>query len=192
MASKDKEKSLLEIAIELLDMKKKPQKIMTILKEVMEIKGLKASVAKEVAPQFLLDFMQSGYFVYCGDECWDLKDRQPTSVLDKEGGDYEDIYEDDEDVKKNELKDDMFEDNILSDKDKDDDEDDEDNDINSAEKEMDDDLAKAFEDYDDQYDAGLVEIKEEDDFESNDDDDDDDDDDNDFDFDDDDDFSTIK
>lgn len=39
MGSKDKEKSLLEIAIELLDMKKKPQKITAILKEVMEIKG---------------------------------------------------------------------------------------------------------------------------------------------------------
>ena len=43
MGSKDKEKSLLEIAIELLDMKKKPQKITAILKEVMEIKGVKAS-----------------------------------------------------------------------------------------------------------------------------------------------------
>ena len=68
MGSKDKEKSLLEIAIELLDMKKKPQKITAILKEVMEIKGVKASVMKELAPQFVLDFMQSGYFVYCGDE----------------------------------------------------------------------------------------------------------------------------
>lgn len=71
MGSKDKEKSLLEIAIELLDMKKKPQKITAILKEVMEIKGVKASVMKELSPQFILDFMQSGYFVYCGDECWD-------------------------------------------------------------------------------------------------------------------------
>lgn len=59
MGSKDKEKSLLEIAIELLDMKKKPQKITAILKEVMEIKGVKASVMKELAPQFVLDFMQS-------------------------------------------------------------------------------------------------------------------------------------
>lgn len=151
MGSKDKEKSLLEIAIELLDMKKKPQKITAILKVVMEIKGVKASVMKELSPQFILDFMQSGYFVYCGDECWDLKDRQPTAVLDKESGDYDDIYEDDEDVKKNELKDDIFiDDNIdrIQDNDEDDDENEED--------EIDDDLAKAFDDFDDEYNAGLI------------------------------------
>ena len=152
MGSKDKEKSLLEIAIELLDMKKKPQKITAILKEVMEIKGVKASVIKEIAPQFVLDFMQSGYFVYCGDECWDLKDRQPTSVLDKEGGDYDDIYADDEDVKNNELKDDIFENENIDQNQDNDDDDDED----SEEDEMDDDLAKAFDDFDDEYNSGLV------------------------------------
>lgn len=152
MGSKDKEKSLLEIAIELLDMKKKPQKITAILKEVMEIKGVKSSVIKEIAPQFVLDFMQSGYFVYCGDECWDLKDRQPTSVLDKEGGDYDDIYADDEDVKNNELKDDIFENENIDQNQDNDDDDDED----SEEDEMDDDLAKAFDDFDDEYNSGLV------------------------------------
>ena len=151
MGSKDKEKSLLEIAIELLDMKKKPQKITAILKEVMEIKGVKASVMKELSPQFILDFMQSGYFVYCGDECWDLKDRQPTAVLDKESGDYDDIYEDDEDVKKNELKDDIFIDGNI-DRIQDNDEADDEN----EEDEIDDDLAKAFDDFDDEYNAGLI------------------------------------
>ena len=163
MGSKDKEKSLLEIAIELLDMKKKPQKITAILKEVMEIKGV-----KELSPQFILDFMQSGYFVYCGDECWDLKDRQPTAVLDKESGDYDDIYEDDEDVKKNELKDDIFiDDNIdrIQDNDEDDDENEED--------EIDDDLAKAFDDFDDEYNAGLILVDDNQEEENEDDDDDD-------------------
>ena len=108
MGVKEKDKSLLEVAIELLDSKKKPQKMLTIVKEVMELKGIKQSMVKELAPQFILDFMQSGYFVYCGDDAWDLKDRQPTSVLDKDGGDYEDIYEDDEDVRNNELKDELF------------------------------------------------------------------------------------
>lgn len=156
MGSKDKEKSLLEIAIELLDMKKKPQKITAILKEVMEIKGVKASVMKELAPQFVLDFMQSGYFVYCGDECWDLKDRQPTAVLDKKSGDYDNIYEDDEDVKKNELKDDIFiDDNIDRIQDSDDDDEE-----TEEEDEIDDDLAKAFDDFDDEYNAGLVLVDE--------------------------------
>ena len=136
MGSKEKEKSLLEIAIELLDAKKKPQKMLSIVKEVMEIKGLKVALAKELAPQFILDFMQSGYFVYCGDDTWDLKDRQPTSVLDKEGGEYDDIYEDDEEVKSYELKDDMFDEDESKVEDEDDEEDD------------DDDLAKAFESFD--------------------------------------------
>lgn len=137
MGSKEKDKALLEIAIELLDAKKKPQKMLSIVKEVMEIKGVKVTLAKELAPQFILDFMQSGYFVYCGDDTWDLKDRQPTSVLDKEGGEYDDIYEDDEEVKNYELKDDMFDED--GSKAEDDEEDDD---------EDDDDLAKAFESFD--------------------------------------------
>ena len=106
MSSKDN--SLIEIAIELLYKKQRPQNIYSIIKEVMSIKGIKAANVSEYAPQFVMDFMSSGYFVYCGDDCWDLKDRQPTSVLDKDGGDYEDLYENDEDVKKNELKDGAF------------------------------------------------------------------------------------
>lgn len=142
MGAKEKDKSLIEVAIELLDSKKKPQKMLTIIKEVMEIKGVKQSLAKELAPQFILDFMQSGYFVYCGDDTWDLKDRQPTTVLDKEGGDYEDIYEDDEDVKNNELKDEMFDDENSDSDDEDDDDEDEDEE---------DDLEKEFENFDDEY-----------------------------------------
>jgi len=142
MGAKEKDKSLIEVAIELLDSKKKPQKMLTIIKEVMEIKGVKQSLAKELAPQFILDFMQSGYFVYCGDDTWDLKDRQPTTVLDKEGGDYEDIYEDDEDVKNNELKDEMFDDENNDSDDEDDDDEDEDEE---------DDLEKEFENFDDEY-----------------------------------------
>lgn len=155
MASKDKEKSLLEIAIELLEQKKKPQKIMTILKEVMELKGVKQSLAKELAPQFLLDFMQCGYFVYCGDDCWDLKDRQPTSVLDKEGGDYDYFFDDDDEVKKNELKDEDYIDSDNSDSDDDEDEEE------KAQNEIDDDLAKAFDEFDDEFNAGLVLVPEE-------------------------------
>lgn len=154
MASKDKDKSLLEVAIELLDSKKKPQKIMTILKEVMELKGVKASLQKELAPQFLLDFMQSGYFVYCGDDCWDLKDRQPTSVLDKEGGDYEFLFEDDEEAKKNELKDEEYD--IDQEANENDDED-----SDNEQDDLDDDLAKAFDEFDDEYNAGLVLVPEE-------------------------------
>ena len=38
---KEKDKSLLEIAIELLNGKQKPQKLNAIIREVMELKGVK-------------------------------------------------------------------------------------------------------------------------------------------------------
>ncbi len=101
-----KDNSLLEIAIDLLKKKRSPQNINTIIKEVMSLKGYRVSQVKEATPQFVMDFMLSGYFIYCGDDCWDLKDRQPTTLLDKDGGDYEDIFFNDDDVKNNELKDD--------------------------------------------------------------------------------------
>lgn len=105
--AKNEEKSLLEIAIELLEKKRGPQHIDTIVKEVMSLKGYRVAESKEKAPQFLMDFMLSGNFVYCGEDCWDLKYRQPTSVLDKDGGDYESFYYDDE-ATNNELTDETY------------------------------------------------------------------------------------
>lgn len=137
MAAKDKDKSLLELAVELLQKKRKPQKILAIMAEVMEVKGYKGQMAKDHAAQFILDFMQSGIFVYCGDDCWDLKDRQSTAVLDKDGGDYEEIYYDDEDVIKNELNDEIYDENYISD-----DDDEEDDSEDEA-----DEIAREFEDY---------------------------------------------
>lgn len=102
-----KDDSLLEIAIKTLRKKRTPQNIYKIVDDVMSQKGFKRDEVESNAPQFILDFMLSGYFVYCGENTWDLKERQPLSVLDKEGGDY-DFFEDDEDVKKNELSDDQY------------------------------------------------------------------------------------
>ena len=144
---KEKDKSLLEIAIELLNGKQKPQKLNTIIKEVMELKGVKSALAKELAPQFILDFMQSGYFIYCGDDCWDLKDRQPTSILDKDGHDYESIFEEDEDVKKNELKDEDIYGAIRSDDDEYDEDDDDDDDDDDENENDEDDLSSEFEEH---------------------------------------------
>ena len=105
--AKNEEKSLLEIAGELMEKKRGPQHIDTIVKEVMSLKGYRVAESKEKAPQFLMDFMLSGNFVYCGEDCWDLKYRQPTSVLDKDGGDYESFYYDEE-ASNNELTDESY------------------------------------------------------------------------------------
>ncbi len=166
MGVKEKDKSLLEIAVELLQKKRKPQKILTIMTEVMEIKGYKPQLAKQHAAQFIADFMESGIFVYCGDDCWDLKERQSTAVLDKDGGDYEEIYYNDEDVKKNELKDDIFEDGYISD-DLDEEEDDD-----LDEEEDDDDIARELENMDDDdFEHEITEIESQEDDEIIDDDD---------------------
>lgn len=108
MGAKEKDKSLLEISMELLANKRSPQPIMQIAKETMELKGLKAAQAKEATPQFLADFMESGYFVFCGNGLWDLKERQSTSVLDKDGCDFAVYNYSDEEVEKNELRDEDY------------------------------------------------------------------------------------
>lgn len=103
--------SLLEIASILMRRKKKPQTLDSILEEVLQKKGINDADDLLVA-QFEVDFMLSGIFIYCGEDkkgnqLWDLKERQPSSLLDKDGGYLEDMYKDDEDVIKNELKDDF-------------------------------------------------------------------------------------
>lgn len=146
---KEKDKALLEIAIDLLRGKKTPQSIKTITQEVMELKGLKGAAAEAAAPQFILDFMQSGYFVYCGVEGWDLKDRQPTSILDKDGYDGStNSSEEDEEIKKNELNDDLIYQAINPDSDDDDGDDNDDNDDNDDEQDGYEDLSSDFDDFD--------------------------------------------
>ena len=157
MSSKDN--SLIEIAVELLQKKQRPQNINSIIKEVMSIKGIKAAEVSSHAPQFVMDFMLSGYFVYCGDDCWDLKDRQPTSILDKDGHVYESIFEEDEDVKKNELKDEDIYGPIGKDDDEDEDNDDDDDENEEDEDGDEDDLSSEFEEHfdEEELDVGLLE-----------------------------------
>lgn len=152
MASiKDKEKSLLEVSVELLKSKHTPQKIKKIVEETMQKKGKSVSESKRLTPQFLADFMESGYFVYCGDDCWDLKERQPISVIDKDGGDFDDIFFGD-DVKNAELKDDNS-DSFLEPKYGSSDIDDEEDDV----EDDDDDLSREFEDLEN-ADEGIQEV----------------------------------
>ena len=105
MGVKEKNKSLLEIAVELFRESpiREPKAIKTIAKEAMERKGLKTATGKELLPQFYADFMQSGYFVFCGDGKWILKEYADTSILDK-GYDENGRSEEEEEAAKNELR----------------------------------------------------------------------------------------
>lgn len=116
--------SLLEVAIKLLRSKKKPKKLKDIIKETMQKKGLTVDEAKELIPQFILDFQTSGYFVYLGDDEWDLKERQSIDKLDKIEKDNIIEEEENEEVKENELKDEEETEETESEDDEDNDDDD--------------------------------------------------------------------
>lgn len=130
--------SLLEVAIKLLKSKKKPKKLKDIIKETMQRKGLTVDEAKDLIPQFILDFQTSGYFVYLGDDEWDLKERQSVDKLDKIEKDNIIEEEENDEVKENELKDDEenegteSEDEEENDDDDDNKDDDDDDDLEEA------------------------------------------------------------
>jgi len=132
----DKNESLLDIAVRLMRTKKKPKSLKDLTNEVFQAKGVTGEGIEEKKAQFQVDFMLSGYFVCCGEgskglKLWDLKSRQPSTLLDKDGSYLEELFSYDEDVIKNELKDedlydlkskdeDMFEEDVDEEEDKDD------------------------------------------------------------------------
>ncbi|MFA6627167.1 MAG: DNA-directed RNA polymerase subunit delta [Bacilli bacterium] len=102
--------SMIDVAVRVMKTKKKPKSLKELTNEILQAKGIKNN-AEELKAQFQMDFMLSGYFVCCGEDknglkLWDLKSRQPSTLLDKDGNYLEDLYENDEDVVRNELKDD--------------------------------------------------------------------------------------
>lgn len=106
----NKNESLLDLAFKALSKKRKPYTLPKIAEEAFELKGEKMTVDK--LAQFQMDFMLSGSFICCGEDAnghklWDLKNRQPSSLQDKDGSYLDDKYSDDEDVLKNELSDDL-------------------------------------------------------------------------------------
>ena len=102
--------SFLEIAVALMKKKKKPQSLEAITKEVFSKNGVDGNELQ--VAQFQVDFMLSGYFVCCGEDkagnqLWDLKTRQLTSLLDKDSGYMKDLSDEEEEALNNELKDDF-------------------------------------------------------------------------------------
>ena len=121
--------SLLEIALREMKSKRKPRTLAKITKDVFEVKGINPDDNPEMLTQFHMDFMLSGHFICIGEDkhgvkLWDLKNRQPSTLLDKDGSYLEDLYDYDDEVAKYELKDDIpyqEEDNLDDDDDDDDD-----------------------------------------------------------------------
>ena len=76
--------SMLEVAAELLNQKKTPQLISTLIQEVLELKGLDDPNGV-LATQLYIDITTSSAFVFCGEGKWDLKTRQSLEVFDRDG-----------------------------------------------------------------------------------------------------------
>ena len=130
--------SMLEVAVELLNQKKTPQLITTLIQEVLELKGLDDPNGV-LATQLYIDITTSSSFVFCGEGKWDLKTRQSLEMFDRDGSFFntgEEYEEEEEEIALDDY-------NIDEDDESMDDEDDEDEDDD---------------DYYDDYDLSLDEI----------------------------------
>ena len=133
--------SMLEVAIELLNQKKTPQAITSLIQEVLELKGLDDPNGV-LAAQLYIDITTSSSFVFCGEGKWDLKTRQSLELFDRDGSFFntgEEYEEEEEEIALDDYN--IDEDDDSADYEEDDDDDDDDDD-----------------DYYDDYDLPLDEI----------------------------------
>ena len=148
----ENQKSLIEIALEIMEKSNAPLNIYTLIKETLAEKGLDDPDGS-LAAKLYTDISISSKFVYMGEDNWDLKSRQSLDQFDKDGSSFiskDEEYQDEDDSEDEDLYDDEDE--------KDEDEDDED-----SEKEYDDD---EDEESDDRYED--EESEEEDNYEDED------------------------
>lgn len=119
--------SMLEVAVELLNQKKTPQLITTLIQEVLELKGLDDPNGV-LATQLYIDITTSSSFVFCGEGKWDLKTRQSLEMFDRDGSYFntgEEYEEEEEEIKLDDYNIDDEEESLDDDEDEDDEDDDE-------------------------------------------------------------------
>lgn len=123
------QKSMLEVAIELMGQKKKPQNIRNLITEVLEIKGLDDPDGN-FAAKLYIDITTSALFVFCGQGEWDLKERHSLDLWDKDGSHFNSgkIDDEDEDDSIDEVTASDYEVEVESEEEEDDDDDDDDDD----------------------------------------------------------------
>ena len=78
------QKSMIETAVGLLKRKRNPQKFNNIYKEVSETLGFSDEDMQENIARFYNDLSLSALFIYTGSNEWDLKERQPIELWDKD------------------------------------------------------------------------------------------------------------
>ena len=97
MSDNMKTLSMLEIAEATLRDNKQPMTIQQLVETISKIKEMGPDDVDRLT-QFYMDFTQSAKFVYCGDDLWDLKERN-LELWDKDGHAFlsDDIVEEDTD-----------------------------------------------------------------------------------------------
>ncbi len=117
--------SLIEIALEIMEEKKEPIDIYTLIEETLARKGV-VDTDGTYAAKLYTDITTSSKFVFMGENKWDLKSRQSLDQFDKDGSsfnskdDYDNSEEEDDELSESDLE--------LEDADEEFDEDDEDED----------------------------------------------------------------
>ena len=142
------DKSMLEVAIEIMQKSKDPKNIYKLIDEVMEAAGCGDDA--NIKAQLYIDITTSAEFVYCSeeDDLWDLKNRQSLDLWDKSfyGKDAESDEVDDDEEDNISMEDYNY---VEEDKDEDEDADDEEEDEDMPEEyEIDEDADEDEEDED--------------------------------------------
>jgi DNA-directed RNA polymerase subunit delta len=75
---------MLETAIGVMKRKRSPQPFIKIYEEVVEELAFTEEQKEQNIARFYSDLSLSAYFIYTGDNNWDLKERQPTDMWDKD------------------------------------------------------------------------------------------------------------
>ncbi|MCR3906147.1 MAG: DNA-directed RNA polymerase subunit delta [Tenericutes bacterium] len=96
MSDKMKSLAMLDVAEILLKDSKKPMTIQQLIQSVAEIKEISLEDVDKLT-QLYMDITQSAKFVYCGDDQWDLKERN-LELWDKDGFAFVQAEEVEEDV----------------------------------------------------------------------------------------------
>ena len=151
--------SLIEIALEIMDEKKEPIDIYTLIEETLARKGV-IDTDGTYAAKLYTDITTSSKFVFMGENKWDLKSRQSLDQFDKDGSsfnskdDYDNAEEEDDDLNESdlELEDaDEEDEDSYDDEDEDDLEDDEEDEDSYDDNDDEEKYNKYMDDYEDLY-----------------------------------------
>ena len=150
----ENQKSLIEIAVEIMESHEGPINIYELIEKTLALKGI-SDEDSSLSAKLYVDITISSKFVFMGDDNWDLKSRQSLEQFDKDGSSFNSKEEYIEDEDDEEI---LFDDDEELDEDEDEDDEDSDDEAEDSEDEAEeldedeDDEELEFEDEEDEED----------------------------------------